>query len=212
MIKAIQINLNRSFLARELLYAKAANDSVDIILTSEPPRGPPDSPRRFTSPDGLCGIILTRTLNFVAESHGAAPGHCWIKTGALYVFSCYFSPNSTLVDFIQKLSYLQEALRQIPAEMEVVIGGDFNAKSFARGFRNEDVRGQTLTELMIEMGLMPAYVGNVSIFRKANSESVIDVTFCREGSRIITDWRVSEEFSGSDHMNITFKIDDARDH
>lgn len=210
MIYFLQINLNRSPLARNLMYAKAATDGIHVMLTSEPPRGPPDNGRRFTSPDGNCAIVLNRTADLVAEEHGSAPGHVWIRTGTMVVFSCYMSPNSNLPTFELELSYLERAIRQIPAEMGVVIGGDFNSKSYAWGSATEDVRGQQLCELMIELGFVPTNVGNSPTFQRSNSESVIDVTFNRHTSRAITDWRVTDEYTGSDHNYISFSYDHDR--
>lgn len=95
------------------------------MLISEQPRGPPDNQRRFSCPDRLCGIILTRTADLVADQHGASPGLCWIQTGNLYIVSCYLSPNEPLNAYKMKLTNLEQVIRHIPPEKEIIIGGDY---------------------------------------------------------------------------------------
>lgn len=58
MMAILQINLNRSILARDLMYAKAKEEGIDVMLTSEQPQGPRDDLRRFSCSDGLYGIIF----------------------------------------------------------------------------------------------------------------------------------------------------------
>lgn len=120
------------------------------------------------------------------------------------------SPSATLTLFNQDLAHLEAALRQILLEMEIMIGGHFNAKSYAWGSAYEDTRGQSLVELMVGLVLAPANVGSTPTFERQNAESVIEVTFNRENSCSLKEWKVSCEYSGSDHRYISFVLEEDR--
>lgn len=206
MTRFIQINLNKSFLACELLHAKAAEDDVDVLIISEQPRGPPDGPRRVSCPDGNCGIVLTRTANITKELSGSETGHCRIQSGPLRIYSCYLSLNQTLTDYNETLLSLESSIRQTPPGVDVIVAGDFNAKSYSWGSAHEDARGQALSELAVELDLQIVNSGDTPTFRRWNSQSVIDVTFVRLGRLVVEDWRVLDVYSASDHNYIRFTL------
>lgn len=62
---------------------------------------------------------------------------------------------------------------------------------------------------MATFNLTPVNVGNLPTFQRANSKSVIDVTFVH--SRITTNRRVLNEFTASDHKYNCFSLADDRD-
>jgi len=70
-------------------------------------------------------------------------------------------------------------VRQVPAEFGVIVAGDLNSKSFEWGLSVEDDRGKLLAETMLGLGFWPANEGHQPTFERADSQSVIDVTFSR---------------------------------
>lgn len=206
MIEFLQINLHRSPLVTNLLYAMAADCNAEILVISEQARSPQDSPTRFSSSDDNSAIVLTKSANYVVEQSGAASGHCWIQTGQFRVYSCYLSPNQTLTAFREQLSKLELSLSRVPPGIDVIVAGDFNSKSLVWGSSTDDVRGQVLANTMITLNLTPINVGNYPTFQRGNSESVIDVTFVRLGRLAVKDWRVLDDYTASDHKYIRFTL------
>lgn len=206
MTRFIQINLNRSLLACELLHTKAAEDGANILIISKQPRGPLDGPRRVSCLDGNCGIVLTRTANITIELSGSETGQCWIQSGPLRIYSFYLSPNQTLTDYNETLLSLESSIRQTPPDVDVIVAGDFNAKSYSWGSAREDAKSQALAELAVELDLQIVISGDTPTFRRWNSQSVIDVTYVRLGRLVVEDWRVLYIDSASDHNYIRFTL------
>lgn len=63
MAKFIQINLRGMGSAYNLATQTARMWEVDIMIINEPPRGPLDNDRCFTSTDGTCKVALTDRAN-----------------------------------------------------------------------------------------------------------------------------------------------------
>lgn len=207
MISFLQVNLHRSPIATNLLYATAASLGDDVLIISEQARGPQDDLRRASCKDKNCGIILTRSANFSIERRGSGSGFCWIQTGNLVVYSCYFPPGRTLQEFIGQIEGLEHSIRLHSHEVNLILAGDFNSKSYHWGSNSEDDRGTILAEMTSSIGFTSANVGHSPTFRRGNAESVIDITFERlHFPHRIQDWQVLDEFTHSDHRYISFKL------
>lgn len=206
MTSFIQINLHRSSTALNLLHATANDLDVQIALLSELPRGPPDDERSITGENNDCGIKLLRSGNLTIEASGLGKGLVWIRTGKLFIISCYYSPNATRSEFIESIGDLERIVSSFPSEADIIVGGDFNSKSHLWGSTSEDDRGFTLSEAIASMGLAVENIGDSPTFLRANSSSVIDVTFSRlTANSGVTDWKVLDIYSDSDHRYITFE-------
>lgn len=207
MIRFLQINLHRCGTARQLLDATAAEKGSDVLLISEPSRGPPDGPTRITSRDGSCAVVLPARSAVAAEEIGAGTGFAWIRIANLVVYSCYISPNLTQVEFSESLDRLEDSIRRLSPGVDVLIAGDFNAKSHEWGSAVEDGRGSGLADLAASLGLEPANVGNKPTFRRLGAQSVIDVTFASASlAPRIRGWKVLDDFTDSDHNYIEFEV------
>lgn len=207
MIRFLQINLHRCGTARQLLDATAAEKGSDVLLISEPPRGPPDGPNRVTSRDGSCSVVLPGRSAIAAVSSGAGTGFAWIRTANLVAYSCYMSPNQTQDEFGESLDRLEDSIRQLSPGADVLVAGDFNAKSHEWGSTVEDDRGSGLADLAASLGLVAVNVGNKPTFRRLGTHSVIDVTFASALlAPKIQGWKVLDDFTDSDHNYIEFKV------
>lgn len=121
------------------------------------------------------------------------------------VYGCYISPNIDLAQFSDFLRKLRIDMQK--HDKEIVIGGDFNAKSGIWGSKKEDKRGEMLAEWLAEEDLVVHNKGNVPTFIRGKSESFIDVTFStKKIAKQIENWKVLEEESLSAHQHITFEI------
>lgn len=128
-ISVLQINLRKSGPGLNLARQTAAEMAADVVLISEQPRHPPDTPSWMSSLDGRAAIAIPAGSNAVALDSGGGRGLVWARFPELVLFSVYTSKNSTADEFHSFLGDLEDAVRAVPPGSGVVIGGDFNAKS-----------------------------------------------------------------------------------
>lgn len=203
-IKVLQINVDRRGAAQDLSLQTAASLRVDIILVSEPNRS---ALKRSTWYGDLQGnaCIIRKNPGLRINDWGRGAGYVWVKTGNVYIYSVYISPNCSIESYQSFLQDLQESMSQ-QGDL-VMIGGDFNAKSPLWGSPREDARGKILAEWMCSINLIVANVGEVPTFERGNSTSHIDVTMTTElFSNSINEWRVLDEESLSLHRYISFEV------
>ena len=88
-----------------------------------------------------------------------------------------------------------------------ILGGDANARSCVYGSSSTDTRGRTLEQIMLQNNLSFLNIGTVPTCTAGIQGSVIDVTAitgCMED--LVSDWKVSNLESYSDHKIISFSI------
>lgn len=73
------------------------------------------------------------------------------------MYSCYFSPNSLIDDFIRRIADLEESVRT--STLPVIVAGDFNAKAIERGSAVTERRASLLCEMASNLHLHVANVG-----------------------------------------------------
>ncbi|VEN56323.1 unnamed protein product, partial [Callosobruchus maculatus] len=130
----------------------------------------------------------------------------WVETDSMVICSCYFSPNALLETFEKELAELKEAMLVLNKEM--ILGGDFNAKSAEWSMPYEDRRGEITTGWIAEMGLIVLNKGNKPTFERGASSSIIDLTLATEAiARKCNQWEVLDEESLSLHNYITCNVD-----
>ncbi|XP_061385403.1 uncharacterized protein LOC133320789 [Danaus plexippus] len=126
------------------------------------------------------------------------------------VFSLYFSPNKTFVEFETFMNEIQVAVRRV-APRPVIMGGDFNAKNTAWGSLTSDPRGRLVEDWATELGLVLLYRGSAFTCIRPQGESIVDLSFASYTvSGSIPDLRVEEEVETlSDHFDAIRRICDA---
>ncbi|GJQ78554.1 hypothetical protein Trydic_g11665 [Trypoxylus dichotomus] len=204
-IRVIQINMNRSRLADELLYQLAFESNTDIVLISEQYRNR-DQPTWFSDPLSTSAIWISSSRNIRVEGHGSEEGFVWVRCEAMTFFSCYLTPNESIQQFRTKIDALEDAI--FNTQGEVIVGGDFNAKAIEWSMPHPDSRGRCILEMAARTGLIVLNEREVTTFRRPGySETIPDVSFASEAlvPRIV-DWKVSENYTGSDHQAITFTV------
>lgn len=133
-------------------------------------------------------------------------GFVWVELAGVRVYSCYFSPSVDLPVFDEELSNLEDSLET--ARGEILITGDFNAKSPEWGEHRLDTRGQMVCELLTRWHLKVANNGEKPTFVRNEAESILDLTLTTENmERCIGNWRVLDEESLSDHCYISFEVE-----
>ncbi|KAJ2940791.1 hypothetical protein O0L34_g14908 [Tuta absoluta] len=132
-----------------------------------------------------------------------------IRTSAwsILLIAYYFEPDSPIEPYLNQLRGITEKL----GADKIIIGGDCNAKSIWWGGDKDDCRGEEMLGALDEIGLQILNVGTVPTFDVIRGDqhltSYIDVTACSPDLLDrITDWKVIENLTSSDHNGIEFGV------
>lgn len=91
------------------------------------------------------------------------------------VYSCYWSPNTAYIDFENFLRNLEASIRT--SLVDVIVGGDFNAKHGYWSSPINDAKGNVLADMAQALDLIVCNQGVTPTREKDGSQSYIDVTF-----------------------------------
>ena len=204
-IKILQANTHRSKTADDLLSQLIYETGVNLLIISEQYKNKA-IPGWYSDNLNTAAIYIPETNNIVVENYHKENGFVWVKIGSITYVSCYFTPNESTADFQLKLENLENALREINGP--TVVAGDFNAKAIEWGMPTTDSRGRRIIEMAARTNLFVANEGKVPTFRRSGCIGTIpDITIVSEellGK--VNNWRVTEEYTGSDHQYILFEI------
>lgn len=198
MTTILQINLNCCKAAQALMYQMAAEKSADFLIVSE-----------FNKADSSWYVDSNNKAAIVSVNHTAITnagtseaGFRWIAAAGMRIYSCYWSPNTSLADYHDFLFRLERSIRTSTAN--ILLAGDFNAKHSDWGSSKNDPRGEALSELIHALGLLICNTGNDPTFKTG---SILDVTFSsKELADRISDWAVLDVESLSDHNYVQLNI------
>lgn len=212
-IRIIQCNLNRSWRAQDLLEHHVRELSADLCIVSEPARAPA-SPLWHVSSDGLSAIGL--------PSSGSLSGCLWrrdrrfvsVRVEDAVVIACYCSPNVGLVEFRALLDELETVVRPAPKNSylgrptQVILGGDFNAKSPYWDSSHTNRRGEILVEWAGQWRMYLTNRGEVPTCVRSQDSSIIDLTWMSPWlERRVLEWTVMTEVESlSDHLYIFVEL------
>ncbi|KAH0811666.1 hypothetical protein GEV33_011125 [Tenebrio molitor] len=182
----LQVNLNRSRAAHELLKQTATEMNFDILLVAEPNVKLTEKEHWQTSraQDAAIKVI---NKNVKVTNAGGGNGFAWIEFGKI-------------------LHSIQINLRG-QTSRRFIVAGDLNTKSGMWGSPTDDRRGEILVEWLAGQDLHVLNTGGAPTFVRGASNSYIDVTFCSENlTSKIKEWTVLDVENLSDHQYICFKI------
>lgn len=208
-MRILQGNIHRSRTADNLLAQLRLELKIDLLILSEQYKDR-NGPGWYADNLGTAAIWVPEAGKVTFEDSGAGRGFVWTKIDKVTYVSCYFTPNESILEFQEKLDELEDTLRDI--EGVFIVAGDFNAKALEWGMETTDRRGRCILEMADRLGLNVANVGNTTTFRRPGyGETIPDITLVSELiSSAVADWRVIEEYTGSDHQYITFNLLRAR--
>lgn len=130
-----------------------------LCCVSEPWTVPEEDVRWFASDNGRAAIVVNpNALLGVCVMAKVATNFVAVRYRRLHVVSVYLSPNVGIGDFEELLVDLGDFLRTINGE--VIIGGDFNAKSTMWGGARTDRRGALLANWAAELDLRLCNTGD----------------------------------------------------
>lgn len=123
MIKFLQINLNCSKEAQNLLHQKAVEHAADFLILSEFNRQ--EGPNWHQDENKKAAIVNYQNAHITDQGRSES-GFRWISTAGIRIYSCYWSPNTHINDFFDFLYRLERSIRSSPED--ILLAGDFNAK------------------------------------------------------------------------------------
>lgn len=209
MIKVLQINLAGKSVAQDMALQRAREEKIDLIIASEYYKYghyTNEANGWYCDKDSRAAIVNCHDAQ-IEEIGKPESGFTWITIRKTRIYSCYISPNITLTEYENWLARLEISIRT--ATCDVIVAGDFNAKHYAWGSQVNDNKGESLSEFVYSLGLVVCNRGNRPTRQGGDSESHIDVTMVSAHlATRITNWKVSDDFSHSDHNYIEYNIED----
>lgn len=141
-VKIIQINLNRSWGAYDLLTQYMAEANVGLNAISEPPRSLPENSLRFLSEDGLAAVLWRPESSKSKICRLVTRGEKYVMVcfGDVYIISSYISPNLNSSCFSRFLDDLSITIGT--QTRQFLVCGDFNAHAAFWGSPDTDRRGE----------------------------------------------------------------------
>lgn len=209
MIKFLQINLNNSPAAHDILNKTVREKSIGIVLGSEVNKSRVESENWYRDRKRNVGIKIVGS-NVDVKASGDGFGYVWVAVKDIQIFSCYISPNVPFLEFKRFVDGIKSEVISLKYK-RFIIGGDLNAKSFLWQSAREDDRGTFLAEVISELGMEVLNSGTKPTFIRGGCSSIIDVTFC-SGNLVskIGKWEVLDDETMSDHEYLYFELSDER--
>lgn len=209
VIKCIQINLNRSWGAYDLLKQRILESKMGLAILSEPPNNIVDSNRWFCSTDRLAAILwnVESSKGYICRLIKKGIGFVAVRYGNINVISCYISPNVTMIMFEDMLEDINNCVSALTGPC--IIGGDFNAKSVLWGSPDTNRRGELLERWTASYDLRLLNEAGVFTCIRPQGSSVVDLTWISPVliGRVVK-WSVRGDLESlSDHLYVEFGIE-----
>lgn len=204
--RIIQINLNHAQAAQDLLMQKMLEKEIEIAAVQEP-WSTTNNDCWIKSKIGTAAILWNRDISqYQCKKIHQGLHTIAVKYKKLVIVSCYSSPNASQHEYEQLLHEIRQIVIQV--KNNIVICGDFNAKSPLWSSRVENSRGKDLALLANMLDLRLINNGAVATCVRPQGSSFIDTTWSTSDIfPSINNWIVEEdEVSLSDHRYITFSI------
>lgn len=197
--------MHRSKLADQLLGQIQTENGASVLMISEQYENKART-GWMSDNTNTAAIWLPNPKDVTVTHQGKGDGYVWAQTEEIAYVSCYLTPNEPIDAFQQKLNKMEDDI--IGFKEKLLLAGDFNAKAVEWGMTSTDSRGKRILEMASRLGLNVINLGNTSTFRRPGyGETIPDVTFASEAiSAMISNWKVMECYTASDHQYITWNI------
>lgn len=134
-LSIIQINLNNSRRAHDLLIATTKARNTQVAILSEPSASRTGG-QWLESTDGRAAILLLDG-DIPCRLISKEVGHVTALLGKTEITSCYYSPNATTEDFVEYLGEIEQVVAARKTQRKdnptrgTIVAGDLNAWSTA---------------------------------------------------------------------------------
>ncbi|KMQ92970.1 reverse transcriptase [Lasius niger] len=205
-IRILQVNINRSRRALDLLMHQAKELGAGLLLISVPCNIPP-AENWYVSQDKSSAIYVDANFNSL-RCRLAKQGDksIAIYCGPYLVVSTYISPNLGLREYDNFLNELSGILSS--RVDKVIVAGDFNAKASLWGANITNGRELQVTKWAAEQDLRIVNTGIIPTCVHPQGSLIIDLTWSSPDLLpLISNWHVKEELETlSDHVCICFDV------
>lgn len=202
----LQQNANHCRAAQDLLVQASAEWLADLVVVAEPYSA---QGSWFSDLDGSVAVFRRPSSSSpVLASYARGHGFVSVVWGEIIVVGIYCSPNHQLPTFEGLLNALSTVVSGA-APRQVLIVGDFNAKSTAWGNPASrcNQRGAVLEQWAVTNGVSLLNRGNVHTCVRQQGGSVVDLSFATPAlAARVRNWRVELGESLSDHRFIRMEI------
>jgi hypothetical protein len=202
-MEIIQLNLNHTELAQDLLRQSMAEIRVDVALISEPYLVPPNNGNWVTDKARMAAIHVCGRYPIQEIISNGCEGFVIVKVNGVYLCSCYAPPRWSIQEFEAMLDALSGHLLN---KKPLIIGGDLNAWAEEWNSKYTNTRGQTVLEALAVLDVVIGNVGCVNTYSGVGGTSIVDVTFCSPSLYDALNWRVCDSYTASDHQAIRFTV------
>lgn len=201
-MKILQINLNKSRGAQDLMLQYMYEKKAGIALISEPNKIPRGNWVEDTK--GLAAVHWGREEPCALVRRGK--GYVMIEWGEYKIISVYCSPNEKRDVFEKLLEDIGECIGKHRGN-KVIVGGDMNARS-KMWDRRYNYRGYLLEEWADSKGLLVLNDGRADTCVRAQGSSRVDITLATVAAAKETrGWEVDGITETlSDHKYVTYRI------
>lgn len=204
MIRLLQVNLGGGSAAQDLALQTAAELSAEILLVSEFYKFGKVHEQWYCDTSNRAAIAVLSSTP-VGDFDVGNDGFVWVTIAGMRIYSCYWSPNTTDVDFELFLRRLEASVRASP--VRVVVAGDLNAKHSAWSSPVSDGKGEALADVAQALDLAVMNCGDVPTREREAQRSYIDVTMVSSGlQHRVAGWCVMDEETLSDYRYLTYAI------
>lgn len=197
--------MHRGRVADALLPQIAIEQRASILIISEQYSTRTDG-QWFEDCTGTAAIWIPNESIIKPLSNGGGNGFVWIQLNDCFILSCYLTPSDNMDEFQSKMNAIEDEMRQIGERF--IVAGDFNSRAVEWGSCTTNTRGRRILEMAARTGLTVANIGRTPTFKRPGCEGTIpDITLVSEvlASRI-TNWRVLDIYTGSDHHYISYSL------
>lgn len=218
-LKFLQNNAHRSERVTKLLNRKLIEDGIDVMFIQEPQVNRrneicdlPDGQVVFGNEDGRprCGVWMNSRFvdgvtlgQFLSRDVAPVKITAWAGNSKIEVVICsaYFDINGEVPEKLVRLvEYWTEK------NLDLLISCDANAHSKIWGCEDDNARGSMVLDFVLSNNLAILNKGSKPTYFRTGVRTIIDLTLATQRfERKITDWRVTDEASGSDHARIEFE-------
>ena len=202
----IQTNLNHSARAQDLLLQTMAEYGSGLAVVVEPYRIPQDY--GIGDNTGTVALIRARSADFpTINTIVRGNGYVVATWGGTIIVGVYASPNAPVSALQEQLDEIRNNIAPLMAQ-EIMVLGDFNAKSTIWGSPRTNPRGEAVEEWAAELNLQLINEGTHSTCVRWQGESIVDLTWASlAAARKIRSWEVVLDAETlSDHRYITIKF------
>lgn len=201
-IRALQINLQRKFIASELALRHAYQNNTDILLIQEPTTLPNKQIPQTQYQQAGTGNAITLIKNGISyQCTYKSDNITVIRINNITVINVYASPNKNKKDIAPILSEIEAQIQGITSPL--LISGDFNCGTSLFPSSKQNARSSQFDDFLYSQNLKienyeaPTWTRNRIV-------SIIDYTLTRKLQ--INDWAIPNIDTLSDHKFLMYQI------